>query len=182
MCTKTITITREYKDSLAYKSKYTMDVPCGKCPECIKTKINNWLFRMDKELERSSNPLFVTLTYDEKNLIQTHEECKGTLCRRDMQLFLKKLRHEQIKKSTQKLTYYLCGEYGSRKRRPHYHICLFNLHPDVNISTIWGRGFTLSLPLRDGGTRYVMKYMSKPQTKKHKDDYREKEFALMSKA
>ena len=59
---------------------------------------------------------FVTLTYDEKHLPKD-----GSLCLEHVQLFLKRLRFG----SAFPLRYFLCGEYGEKTSRPHYHICLF---------------------------------------------------------
>ena len=84
------------------KSK-EMQVPCGKCPECVKAKYYSWLFRLDKELERSDNPLFVTLTLRDEHITWTNQG-NQTLCKRDLQLFFKKLRkkHEKTYPTYQK--------------------------------------------------------------------------------
>lgn len=62
---------------------------------------------------------FLTLTYDRENL-----PYGGTLEKRHFQLFMKRLRKfcypERIK-------YFMCGEYGDRYRRPHYHACVFGI-------------------------------------------------------
>lgn len=152
MCIKTI-----------YLRTKELSVPCGKCPECRKAKVNSWLFRLDKELERSTNPLFITLTYSDDNLIWTNDG-KQTLYKKDLQDFFKRLRHHHNKNqlNATKIKYYAVGEYGSKTKRPHYHIIMFN-SPDAHlIQSTWGNGHTMSLPLTGGGTNYVLKYMSKP--------------------
>jgi len=182
VCVKSVVVNK--KDKNATKLGYTVwnkyVVPCGKCPECLNRKCSDWMFRLDKELERSTNPLFITLTYATEHL--TFGEISPTLVKRDTQLFFKNLRYkieQKYGKETQKIKYFLVGEYGTRKGRPHYHIIMFNLC-DVNlVHDAWGRGHTLSLPLRSGGTSYVLKYMFKP---KKKEKGREPEFALMSKS
>lgn len=150
---------------------FTNTYPCGKCPQCLKAKIYSWLFRLDKELERSINPLFVTLTYNDENL-RKHEYINTTtgeitetptLHKKDLQDFFKRLRKAQNKAypNANPIKYYACGEYGTKRGRPHYHIIMFNIM-DVNlIQSNWGKGFSLSLPLTNGGTAYVLKYMSK---------------------
>jgi len=46
--------------------------------------------------------------------------------RRDVQLFIKKLRYELTTRNPHaKVRYYAVGEYGERFKRPHYHIALF---------------------------------------------------------
>lgn len=164
------------------RNRYTVPVPCGRCPECTKAKINSWLFRLDKELEISINPLFITLTYEEDKLTWTNQGEK-TLVKNDVQLFLKRLRkaYEKNHPNAPKLKYYLCGEYGTLTKRPHYHLILFNLVNADLVHTTWQQGFTMSLPLRSGGTAYVLKYMSKPRQRRNKNSELQPEFSLMSK-
>jgi hypothetical protein len=52
----------------------------------------------------------------------------GVLSKRDIQLFLKSIRNETVRKKKLgvlrgdcKFTYYICGEYGPERFRPHYH-------------------------------------------------------------
>lgn len=161
------------------KNKYTTPVPCGRCPECVRSKINSWKFRLDKELEISSTPLFVTLTYDEDTVPYSPNGLR-TLRKRDCQLFMKRLRKSYAKVSKKKVVYYLCGEYGSRTKRPHYHVLMYNMDNPELIHTAWSNGFTVTKPLLDGGTGYVLKYMSKQRLRKGKGDDREPEFSLMS--
>ena len=50
----------------------------------------------------------------------------NVLSKRDIQLFIKKLRKYSYDKYNARLRYFLCGEYGPQTYRPHYH-CLFFL-------------------------------------------------------
>ena len=45
-----------------------VDVPCGKCANCIKRRRMEWCFRMEEELRVSKNAYFLTLTYDRDNV------------------------------------------------------------------------------------------------------------------
>lgn len=61
------------------------------------------------------------------DLIHQHDAF-GVLSKRDVQLFLKSIRNETVRKkkdgvlpSDCKFTYYICGEYGPERFRPHYH-------------------------------------------------------------
>jgi len=69
---------------------------------------------------------FVTLTYSDENL-PFSEDMYPILCKRDVQLWLKRLRKRFANKE---IRYYLAGEYGPKTRRPHYHVILFGLSPD----------------------------------------------------
>lgn len=161
------------------KNKYTVPVPCGRCPECVKAKINSWLFRLDKELMISSSPLFVTLTYDEEH-VPVSLSGQLTLCKRDVQLFMKRLRFAYSKVSKKKIKFYACGEYGSRTHRPHYHMIMFNMDNPELIHECWQNGFTYAPPLSDGGMGYVLKYMSKQRKRRDDNDDKLPEFSLMS--
>lgn len=155
--------------------------PCGKCPPCRKRRTSGWSFRLVKEGERSKSALFITLTYDTEYVPITPNGYM-TLDLKDLQKFFKRLR----KLSDEKLKYYAVGEYGSTKKRPHYHIILFNAHPD-HIKRAW------ALNNNDIGTHhignvssasigYTLKYMSKKsQIPQHQNDDRKKEFSVMSK-
>lgn len=45
-----------------------VNVPCGKCVNCIKRRRMEWCFRMEQELLNSKCSYFVTLTYDPENV------------------------------------------------------------------------------------------------------------------
>ena len=99
------------------------------------------------------------------------------LDKRDVQLFMKRLR----KLSTEKIKYYLCGEYGGTSNRPHYHIILFNAEVK-NIEAAWQRGNTHYGEVSGASIGYTLKYMSKvSRIPMHKNDDRQPEFSLMSK-
>lgn len=59
---------------------------------------------------------FITLTYNDDKIPEGE-----TLEYRDYQLFMKSLR----KKLRTPVRFFMCGEYGSQTRRPHYHAILF---------------------------------------------------------
>lgn len=74
---------------------------------------------------------FVTLTYEDND--------KYSLDYRDFQLFMKRLR-----KALGPVRFYMCGEYGERGLRPHYHALLFGVFFDDRY--LWRRspsGFDL---------------------------------------
>lgn len=105
-----------------------LKIPCGKCFGCLLERSRQWAMRCmhEKRMHRTGSA-FLTLTYDDKNN-------PGTLVKRDLQLFMKKLR----KVRPPGLRFFACGEYGEQFLRPHFHILLFNTHfPDQkNISKL----------------------------------------------
>lgn len=96
-----------------------IQVPCGQCLECRIQQTRQWADRCVLEAKKYKHNYFVTLTYDDEHLPPN-----GSLCLRDVQLFLKRLRRK-FKKTKIRVVY--SGEYGDASLRPHYHLLLFNL-------------------------------------------------------
>ena len=148
-------------------------VPCGKCAECLKRRVQGWTFRLEKEAELHSSAFFVTLTYANPPLTMNGLE---TINKRDLQLFFKKLR-----KAKQKIKYYACGEYGGHTTRPHYHLIIFGTTAEM-IMEKWEHGHVHFGHAETASITYTLKYMCKPKTiPEHEEDDRQQEFALMSK-
>lgn len=103
-----------------------------------------------------------------------------SLNKRDVQLFLKRLRKSH-KDPNSPIKYYAVGEYGGRSRRPHYHIIAFST--DISkVQPAWGLGNVHYGTVNGASIGYTLKYITKPKTvPKHMNDDREPEFSLMSK-
>ena len=102
-----------------------------------------------------------------------------TLVKTDVQKFFKRLRKRTPKDV--RIKYYACGEYGTRFRRPHYHIILFNSSED-NIVASWPFGHVDVGTVSGASIAYTIKYVNKGRFQPmHANDDRQPEFALMSK-
>lgn len=123
----------------------------------------------------SPSASFITLTYDEESLPPD-----GSLRSRDLQLFIKRLRHY----AKRQIRYFACGEYGDLTMRPHYHAALFNVqHTEQNLIDIaWGLGRTSIAELTMERANYVAGYVTKKMTDANDDRLqgRTPEFARMS--
>jgi len=116
---------------------------------------------------------FITLTYENDYL-----PLGGTLVKRDLQLFMKRLR---------KLFYptlvrfYACGEYGDFNCRPHYHALLFNadfpdkkrigsnargeiLYVSDTLRSLWPYGHNVLGDVTFDSAAYVARYVMKKIT------------------
>lgn len=162
-------------------------VPCGKCFKCLGRRSADWAFRLEQEQKQSTSSCFLTLTYQNTPLTK---DGLMTLSKRDLQLFLKRLR-KKIQYSTtssikqNKIKYYACGEYGTDYNRPHYHLILFNLplsmiNSSVELHSLWGLGHIQIDPCNEGSIRYVTNYITK-YTPNIENDPRAPEFSTMSK-
>lgn len=115
-----------------------LEIPCGRCRGCRLERSRQWAIRCVHEASLWPQNSFVTLTYDDDHLPPG-----GTLVKRDVQLFLKRLRKRF---SGQTIRFYMCGEYGELRSRPHYHIIFFNLDfPDKYLSPHKSRKRSFSL-------------------------------------
>lgn len=151
-------------------------VPCGRCAHCTSRRISQWSFRLMQQDKVSQSAHFITLTYANQH-VPISSNGFPSLRKRDVQLFFKRLR----KGSTGNIKYYVCGEYGGKTDRPHYHAIIFNA--DVaKIGASWQLGHCHYGNVTGASVGYTLKYMSKgPWRPKHERDDRAPQFSLMSK-
>lgn len=176
LCTNMILISR--KPPLG-----PVKVPCGQCIACRLNRASDWATRIMHEKKMSADSYFLTLTYNEENLPRVGNY--STLVKADVQKFLKRLRKAI---SPIKLRYYLCGEYGERYGRCHFHVIVFldsyaeDFQRYVNLS--WPFGFVHVGSVSYESAKYVARYCTKLLTGPKKEWYTERnilpEFALMS--
>lgn len=128
--------------------------------------------------------IFITLTYNDEHLPPG-----GSLVKADFQNFMKRLRKVH---SPNRLSYYMCGEYGENFSRPHYHAILFGidfpdkiphskneqgdqLYHSPTLEKIWGLGFAyiggVNFQTAAYVSRYVMKKINGEQAKTHYEKF-----------
>lgn len=166
-------------DDLATRGYYFQPVPCGHCADCRADYAREWSNRCLLELDDNGGfGCFLTLTYNDFNL--PLDDDGPTLRKRDLQLFMKRLRWSF---SDKRIRFFACGEYGSHTQRPHYHVILFGLglsdfgdcivkkhnklgHPlwiSDRLSTIWPYGYHLIGSVTKESCDYVARYTIKKQ-------------------
>lgn len=121
---------------------------------------------------------FITLTYSPEKLPDP-----PTLAKREHQLFMKKLRRRL---RGRKISFFLCGEYGDKYGRPHYHAIIFGwwpkdavpwkeaadgskLYTSAFLADVWGYGFASVGAVTFGSAMYVASYVVKKQLKLNSD-------------
>jgi hypothetical protein len=168
----------------------------------MQNRANSWSVRLSDENRLHDYATFLTLTYNDENLPENQ-----SLGKRDLQLFLKRLRKAL---HPTKIRYYACGEYGSHTYRPHYHLIIFGLYctrpvlypypfdspysfdkrfslfaqHSKAVENAWGKGFCHFGSVNSKSISYVVKYVIKT----HSYEYRrnvslrglQPDFALMS--
>lgn len=144
-------------------------IPCGQCVGCKVEKSRQWAIRCMHEASLYEENCFITLTYDDDHLNDL------SLDYREFQLFMKRLRK---KFKDRKIRFYMCGEYGEEKRRPHFHVCLFNLdfqdkvyfkqsgkgtklYISKTLQELWPYGYTTVAPMTFETAQYAASYTAK---------------------
>lgn len=145
------------------------EIGCGKCLECINLHKLQWTHRLLDEASCHKVNTFLTLTY------APGSDFDNDLHPEHVQLFIKRLRRC---KEPLRLRYYLCGEYGSKGKRPHYHVVVFGAGFDDaqpyrydrsgylmcrsgELEKLWQYGFSSILPVNEMTLGYVTKDMQK---------------------
>lgn len=164
-------------------------VPCGKCPDCLSRLVSAWSFRLMQEDRFAESAYFLTLTYSTTHVPYSKNRYK-TLDKKDVINFIKRLRKatdayynkRYVRRSVRPtIKYFACGEYGSTKGRPHYHLIIFNARLEL-IESAWQKGAVHYGTVSQLSVGYTLKYMMKPPRKpQHQRDDRKPEFRLMSK-
>lgn len=179
---------------------YHTKIPCGKCIGCRLDYSRSWAIRSVHESMLHDKNCFVTLTFDDEHL-----PINKSLNKAYMSSWLKRFR----KKFGEGIRFLMCGEYGEKFKRPHYHILFYNFDfPDRKFWTtrhgqiyyrspmleeIWrdacageGNGYSVIGDVSFESSAYVSRYVTKkfksPDDEEVKKYYngREPEFLHMS--
>lgn len=175
------------RSSLAEKVvRNYIEIPCGKCVGCRLAYSRAWADRCLLELKDHNSSYFVTLTYDDDHVPISYygDPDSGeaiptmTLCKRDLQLFHKRLRKALFGSSEGNIRYFACGEYGDQTLRPHYHDIIFGLelsdlvpysrselgytyYTSEFLSNLWSKGFVVVGEVTWDTCAYTARYVMK---------------------
>lgn len=158
------------------RSNLILQIPCGKCQECKLHYAKVWSDRCMLESKYHSSSYFVTLTYDDEHLPYFEKDGlkTPTLVKKHFQDFMKRLRSS----IDYKVRFYMCGEYGTHTRRPHYHAIIFGLvlndlvlysrtpNGDLLFNSkfldkLWPFGYVVVGSVTPQSCSYVARYVSK---------------------
>lgn len=152
-------------------------VGCGKCLDCLQLHKIEWVHRIQDEASLYDDNAFITLTYAKGSNFETE------VSKKDAQIFIRELRRAL---APLRIRYYICGEYGSKGKRAHMHVVIFNysfpdrkffkrdkkgfnVYRSVFLESIWnerfipGAGFSAVSNVCDKTLEYVTKDMQKMQ-------------------
>lgn len=158
---------------------HPMQLPCGQCIGCKLDRSLQWAIRSVNEAQLHHQNSFITLTYDQDSL-----PWDGSLTKSHFVNFIKKLRNTY---PSQTIRYYMCGEYGEKLSRPHYHACLFGLdwsdkepfknvegiitYTSETLEALWGHGFCTIGELNFETAAYTARYIAKKVNGKNKEKH-----------
>lgn len=198
--TKKFNNVKEYKNFINKNYNENYALPCRKCLSCKMDNAREWAVRSTLEMKTTElDNWFITLTYSNEH-VPKNELNINTLRSKDITLWLKKLR-KWLERHEEPQIKYICGnEYGSKTRRPHYHICIFNMNiHDLKetgekneigdkyyssewLEKMWGKGRILIGNVSYQSAGYVARYTFKKQAKIDYDEIKiEHEKLRMSK-
>ncbi|UPW41202.1 replication initiator protein [Sigmofec virus UA08Rod_5092] len=184
------------KNSLAYKKGIT-EFDCGYCPECLHKRANVWALRSVFESRDNAFNSMITLTYDsfkhdehgnfiydrQGHKIENPVDPDKKVCKRDIQLFKKRLREFIFRKYGIHIKMLVTAEYGSRTHRAHYHALIFGfdfpdrffykkskrgnaIYMSATLSKLWKLGICTidSVNVSASVARYCTKYCAKSRS------------------
>ncbi|WNK14068.1 MAG: replication initiator protein [Microvirus sp.] len=166
-------------------------LPCGKCIGCLRNRAREWGIRCVHESINHQQNSFLTLTYSPEHLPPD-----GSIHVEHIQKFIKRLRKE----AKLPLRYFLCGEYGSKLLRPHYHLLVFGydfpdkllhqtnglgqkIYRSPTLERLWPFGFSTIGAVTNESAQYVARYTLKKVYGTNKKEHygnRKPEFVTMS--
>lgn len=152
-----------------------LEIPCRNCIGCRLDNARQWAIRLTHEQRYYDLSCFLTLTYSPRHMPKNH-----SLDKKHFQLFMKRLRmyHHYHNPDAEKIKYFMCGEYGGKTSRPHYHAIIFGLdfadkrfHKNVNmrdklytsekLDELWGLGNCYIGSVTYQSVGYVARYCVK---------------------
>lgn len=149
-----------------------IQVSCGKCYECIRTRKREWLQRILAEVSVSDVCFFSLISYNDENYPNPDVADKVAI-----QKLIKRLRVSLERNFsngsgfTPKLKYFIVSEYGEERNRLHYHALFFLRHVDETViprqlwkellEKEWGKGFCSAFYLEPRTAKYCVKYIQK---------------------
>lgn len=153
-------------------------VPCGKCSECLNQRSKMYALRCLMEAREHDEVCSLILTYDKPHLGD------GRLHYDHVRAFFKRLRrYVEYRYGKTGLKFFVCGEYGDKKKRPHWHMMIFGWKPDkdreefkfypsgstkqlrnksLKLQELWQQGYVdVAVDFDDTHAFYISRYVQK---------------------
>lgn len=146
-----------------------LGLKCGTCVGCRLDRARQWAMRCRDEASLYKDNSFVTLSVNPESL-EVHGK---SLDHRYFQKFMKRLR--KYVGTDHMIRFFMCGEYGPKYGRPHYHALLFNwdfkdrvyfkttasgekIYRSAVLESLWPFGYSSVGDVTFGSAAYVARY------------------------
>lgn len=148
---------------------FKVQVPCGRCRECLKRRASDWRTRLLMELRYGkkcipgrSKHLFVTLTFNNESLQKFGTDAvrfNRTQVARPLRLFFERYR----KRYGKSLRHWLVVEKCPTTGRVHFHGIFFNCRAQTHdiLSALWSYGYIWIGWVSPRTCNYCLKYVTK---------------------
>lgn len=159
-----------FDENKAQEWAHPLKIACGQCLGCRIDKAKGWGIRAVHESSLYDNNTFVTFTYNTESLEK--RDNPWSIDYKEIQQL-----HKNMRKKYGPFRFMLCGEYGEKYHRPHYHGIYFGLdfadkelftnnkgHPlymSPSLERAWGKGGCLIGNLTFESAAYVARYSTK---------------------
>ena len=152
-------------------------VPCGKCSECLNQRSKMYALRCLMEAREHDEVCSLILTYDKPHLGD------GRLHYDHVRVFFKRLRrYVEYRYGKTGLKFFVTGEYGDKKKRPHWHMMVFGWTPhpqreefelypsgstkqlrnkSLKLQKLWQQGYVDVTDFDDTHAFYIARYVQK---------------------
>lgn len=154
----------------------TLYLPCGQCVLCRSARASEISTRLQQEACLHRDSVCVTLTYAPE-----HVPALGSVSKRDVQLWLKRLRFAAWRDRCERFRFDAISEYSPELMRPHYHACLFGYRPidavyfnrsrsgslqftSKELTDAWGLGLATFQDFSSGAADYCARHQSEKLT------------------
>lgn len=142
-----------------------VELPCGHCELCQKSRSRDWILRIEKAFEAFKNnhkntfSYFVTWTYEDQFLPLSPTTGMPTLDKQTFRHMFNTIKNtEEI--TSQDFQYYAVGEYGDLSARPHYHGIVFS-SKSIDWKHYWSYGNIQVGDVQPESIGYVTRYVDK---------------------
>lgn len=158
-------------------------IPCGQCINCKIRRKSEWAIRCMHEHSMHEFSSYVTLTYNPEFV-----PFDGSLNYRDFKRFLRRLKNYLGRE----VRFFMCGEYGDKDARPHFHAVLFGVRFDdmvfyknspsgsalfrsAVLENLWPYGYSTVGEVTFDSAAYVAGYCTKKITGSEADSHYRRE-------
>lgn len=153
-------------DLYSNRFDYYVDVPCGRCVNCVNSYMTSWRNRLMYEFEYMSsdaraNSFFVTLTFDPRNYSKIDFADRKTI-RKSLSIFKRRF-IDRIRKSVgSSPRHWIVSEFGEKFGRLHLHGLFFDVNFDIyNLEDYWKYGIVDFSLMTEDSIKYCTSYVTK---------------------